>query len=179
MPLFLRIFFLHLSSKQEPFFSYGQWWHHIYIYVEKMLFTLLILGRRTSSSSGYPCKPAVSAWIWCSILTSHKGYPSFVTVNIPLLLVTSSNGNSWSGKTWGFHHAIVHLKIKMNQKLTLLEAKNIMLALVPKKGIREVSLGLEFFLADLQDSCVFPIGSCSRHKWGNLTAEDQIIPSVP
>jgi len=74
---------------------------------------------------------------------------------------------------------MVHLKIKMNQKLTLLEAKNIMLALAPKQGIREVSPGLECFLADLQDSCVFPTGSYSRHKRGSLTVEDQIARSVP
>lgn len=102
-----------------------------------------------------------------------------MTLGVPLLLVTKNNGNPCSGKIWGFHHAVVHLKIKMNQKLTLLEAKNITLAPSPTKGIREVSPGLERFLADPQDSCVFPTGSCSRHKPGNLTAVDLMTQSVP
>lgn len=96
-----------------------------------------------------------------------------------LFLLVTNNGNHWTGKTRGFQHGMVHLKIKINQKLTLLEAKNTMLALVPKKGVREVPPGLECFLADLQDSCVFPTGSFSRHKRSDLTAEDQIIRSVP
>lgn len=100
-------------------------------------------------------------------------------LGVPQLNVTNNNGNPWSGKAWGFHRAVVHLKIKMNQKLTLFEAKNIMLALVPQKGIRKVSPGLECFLADLQDSCVLPTGTCPRHKQGNLTAEDWITQSVP
>lgn len=87
--------------------------------------------------------------------------------------------NPWSGKTWGFHHAVVHLKIKMNQKLTLLEAKNTVLALAPKQGIREVSPEPEYFLADLWDSYVFPTGSCSRHKGDSPTVEDQVIQFVP
>lgn len=191
MPLFLCICFSLLSyylpfshqkpllSKQEPFLFCEQRWHH-----ESRDDALHPAhpGQKdlpTSSSTGYPHKTVRPAWIWDSILTSDKGCPSFVILSIPLLLVTNNNGNSWSGKTWGFHHAIVRLKIKTNQKLTLLEAKNIMLALVSKKGIREVSPGLECFLADLQDSCVVPTGSCSRHKWGNLTAEDQITRSVP
>lgn len=92
--------------------------------------------------------------------------------------VTNNNGSPWSGKSWGFHHAEVHLKIKMNQKLTLFKAKNVVLALVPQKGIRKVSPGLECFLADLQDSCVFSTGTCPRHKQGNSTVEDWITQSV-
>lgn len=74
---------------------------------------------------------------------------------------------------------MVHLKIKIDQELTVLQAKNIMLALAPQKGIRKVSPGLESFLADLQDSCVFSTGTCPRHKQGNSTVEDRVTQSVP
>lgn len=147
--------------------------------LEMMLFTLRILDRRTSLHLLQLVTPTKQHYQLGSEINNNKGCPSFVILSVPLPLVTNYNGSPWSGKTWGFHHAMVHLKIKMNQKLTLLEAKNIMLALAPKKGIGEVSPGLECFLADLQDSCVFPTGSCSRHKWDNLTAEDQIAWSVP
>lgn len=147
--------------------------------LERMLFTLLVLGRRTSPH------------LWLVTPTGH-------TLSLDLrwhfdlqemlllcdtqcspLNVTNINGNPWSGKTWGFHHALVHLKIKMNQKLTLLEAKNITLALAPQKGISKVSPGLECFLADLLDSCVLSTGTCPRHKQGNSTVEDGITQSVP
>lgn len=79
----------------------------------------------------------------------------YVILSAPQLNITNNNGNPWSGKSWGFHHEVAHLKIKIDQELTVLQAKNIMLALAPQKGIRKVSPGLESFLADLQDSCVF------------------------
>lgn len=106
-----------------------------------MLFTWLILDRKTSIH----LFPLVTCTKQCcqlgSFLTTGTPCLSLVMLSIPLILITINNGNSGSGKTWGFHHAMVHLK--MNQKLTLLEAKSVMLALAPKKGIGEVSHSAE------------------------------------
>lgn len=143
--------------------------------LDTMLFTWLILDRKTSIH----LFPLVTCTKQCcqlgSFLTTGTPCLSLVMLSIPLILITINNGNSGSGKTWGFHHAMVHLK--MNQKLTLLEAKSVMLALAPKKGIGEVSPGLKCFLAGQQDSCVFPTVPCSRHKGDNLAVEDQIPQS--
>lgn len=143
--------------------------------LDMMLFAWLILDRRSSIH----LFPLVTCTKQCyqlgSFLTTSTSCLFPVMLSIPLLLITNDNGNSGSGKTWGFHHAMVHLK--MNQKLTLLESRSILLALVPKKGIGEVSPGLKRFLAGQQDSCVFPTVPCSRHKGDNLAAEDQIPQS--